>query len=103
MDAGVGSFIKVEVGNKLDLCLQNGDKLERWESNGHTASDRRDLPFERVATALDTVDNHAGYRFRLFETTWSLRTADATGLERINQEGLTGRLASRTMKPRTTW
>ena len=75
------------------MWIENGDNLERWESNALTASDRRVLLTKWVATAVDTVDNRAGYRFRLFEKTGSLLTADATGDERINLEGLTGRLA----------
>ena len=42
---------------------------------------------------MDTVDNRAGYRFRLLEKTGSLMTGDGTGDERINLEGLTEPLA----------
>ncbi|CAN0499717.1 unnamed protein product, partial [Laminaria digitata] len=77
----------------VDLWLENGDNLERWESNALTASDRRVLLAKWVATAVDTVDNRAGYRFRLFEKTGSPMTADGTGDERINLEGLTEPLA----------
>ena len=54
-----------------------------------TASDRRVLLTKRVATAVDTVDNRTGYRFRLFEKTGNLMTTDGTGDDRINLEGLT--------------
>ena len=63
----LGAFIKVEVGKQLDPCLANGDNLERWESNALTASYRRVLQTKWVATAVDAVDNRAGYRFHLFE------------------------------------
>ena len=53
-----------------------------------TASDRRVMLTKWVATAVDTVDNGAGYRFRLLEKTGSLMT-DGTGDDRINLEGLT--------------
>ena len=43
IDADPGPFIKVEVGKQLDLWLENGDNLERWESNALTASDGRVL------------------------------------------------------------
>ena len=33
IDAGLGAFIKVEVGKQLDIWFENGDNLERWESN----------------------------------------------------------------------
>ena len=62
IDAGLGAFIKVEVGKQLDPWLENGDNRERWESNALTASDRRVLFTKWVATAVDTVDNRAGYR-----------------------------------------
>ena len=53
IDAGLGAFIKVEVGKQLDLWLENGDNLERWESNALTASDRRVLLTKWVARAVD--------------------------------------------------
>ena len=43
IDAGLAALIKVEVGKELDIWLENGDNLERWESNALTASDRRVL------------------------------------------------------------
>ena len=43
IDAGLGASIKVEVGKQPDLWLENGDNLERWESNALTASDGRVL------------------------------------------------------------
>ena len=46
-----------------------------------------------VATAVNTVDNRAGYRFCLFEKTGSLMTTDGTGDDRINLEGSTEPLA----------
>ena len=76
----LGAFIKVEVGKQLDLWLEDGDNLERWERNALTASDRRVLLTTWVATAVDTVDHSAGYRFRLFEKTGNLMTTDGTCL-----------------------
>ena len=93
IDAVIGAFIKVEVGKQLGLWLENGDNMERWESNALTASDRRVLLTKWVATAVNTVDCRAGYRFRLFEKTESLMTTDWTCDDRINLEGLTEPLA----------
>ena len=93
IDAGLGALIKVEVGKQLDIWLENGDNLERWESNALTASDRRVLLTKWVATAVDIVDNRPNYRFRLFEKTGGLMTADGTCDDRINLEGLTEPLA----------
>ena len=93
IDPGLGAPINVQVGKHLDIWLENGDNLERWESNALTASDRRVLLTKWVATALDIVDNHPNYRFRLFEKTGSLMTADGICDERINLEGLTEPLA----------
>ena len=62
---------------------------EWCESNAQSVSDRRVLLTKWVATAVDTVGNRAGYRFRLPDKTRSLMTADGTGDERINLEGLT--------------
>lgn len=89
--AGLGAFIKVEVevGQQFDLWLENGENLERWESNDVIASDRRVLLTKWVATAVDTVENHPGYRFRLCEKTGSMMTSDGTSHEEINLEGLT--------------
>ena len=94
IDAGLGALIKVEVGKQLDIWLNSGDNLKRWESNALTASDRRVLLTKWVPTAVDIVDNRPNYRFRLFEKTGSLMTADGTCDERINLEGLTESLAS---------
>ena len=93
IDASLGALIKVEVGKQLDIWLENGDNLERWESNALTASDRRVLLTKWVATAVDIVDNRPNYRFRLFEKTGGLMTADGTCDDRINLEGLTEPLA----------
>ena len=93
IDGGLAALIKVEVGKQLDIWLENGDNLERWENNALTVSDRRVLLTKRVATAVDIVDNRPNYRFRLFEKTGSLMTADGTCNERINLEGLTKPLA----------
>ena len=93
IDAGLGALIKVEVGKQLDIWLENGDNLERWESNALTASDRRVLLTKWVATAVDIVDNRPNYRFCLFEETGGLMTADGTCDDRINLEGLTEPLA----------
>ena len=79
IDAGLEVFIKVEVGKLLNLWLENGGNLERWENNGLTASDRRVLLTKWVARAVDTVDNRAGYRFCLFQKT---READDGGRSR---------------------
>ena len=93
IDAGLGALIKVEVGKQLDIWLENGDNLERWESNALTASDRRVLLTKWVATAVHIVDNRPNYRFRLFEKTEGLMTADGTCDDRINLERLTEPLA----------
>ena len=93
IEAGRGALIKVEVGRQLDLWLENGDNLERWESNALTASERRVFLTKWVATAVETVENRAGYRFRVFEKTGSLMTTDETGDDRINLEGLMEPLA----------
>ena len=101
IDASLGALTKVEVGKQLDVWLENGDNLERWESNALTASDRRVLLPKWVATAVNIVDNRPNYRFRQFEKTESLMTADGTCDERINLERLTGPWRSCAMGART--
>ena len=91
IDAGLAELIKVKVGKQLDIWLENGGNLERWENNALTVSDRRVTKW--VATAVDIVDNRPNNRFRLFEKTGSLMTADGSCDERINLEGLTKPLA----------
>ena len=93
IDAGLGALIKVEVSKQLDIWLENGDNLERLESNALPASDRRVLLTRWVATAVDIVDNRPNYRFHLFEKTGSLITADGTCDKRIKLEGLLEPLA----------
>ena len=93
IDADLAALIKVEVGKQLDIWLENGGNLERCESNALTASNRRVLLTKWVATAVDIVDNRPSNRFRLFEKTGSLMTADGSCDERINLEGLTKPLA----------
>ena len=93
IDAGLAALIKVEIGKQLDIWLENGDNLERCESNALTASNRRVLLTKWIATAVDIVDNRPSNRFRLFEKTGSLMTADGSCDERINLEGLTKPLA----------
>lgn len=57
------------------MQVSNGSPCS--ESNARPASsDRRVLLAKSVATAVNTVGNHAGYRFRPFETTGGLITAE---------------------------
>lgn len=54
--------MKWEIGQQLDIWLGNGGKLDRWEGNSVTASDRCVLVTKWVATAVDNTNNKAGYR-----------------------------------------
>ena len=88
VDAGLGRFLKCEVGKQLDQWLEQSDNLEKWETNALTASDRRVLITQWVGAAMDKVDNRPEYRFRLFEKCGMAMTVDGSGDENINLEGV---------------
>lgn len=44
------------------MWLGNGDTLDTWEGKSVTVSDRGVFLTKTVATAMDNIDNRAGYR-----------------------------------------
>ncbi|CAB1118460.1 unnamed protein product [Ectocarpus sp. CCAP 1310/34] len=52
-----GRMLKVEVGRQLDDWLKQADNIEKWESNGLMASDRRVLITQWVGAAAEDMNN----------------------------------------------
>eukprot|EP00903_Cladosiphon_okamuranus_P018578 g17101.t1 len=90
VDAGYGRRIQVGVGVKLDLWLEHGENLQKWENGTLTASERRVLLTHWVGAVVEEIDADKEYRKRLFEKTGSGMTADGSEDDRINLEGLSG-------------
>lgn len=90
VDAGYGRRIQVGVGVKLDLWLEHGENLQKWENGSLTASERRVLLTHWVGAVVEEIDADQAYRKRLFEKTGSGMTADGSEDDRINLEGLSG-------------
>ena len=74
VDAGLGRQMKLYIGAEMDAWLEDDDSLEKWESNGLTASDRRVLltlwtaaAWKKVVAEPDTLRAH-------FEHTGALLT-----------------------------
>ena len=88
VDAGAGRFLKVEIGRRLDMWLEQSDNLERWESKSLTASDRRVLMTQWMGEATQLLNSRQEYRFRLFEKCGMAMTVDGSGDEKITLEGL---------------
>lgn len=81
-------MLKVEVERQLDNWIGQGDNLEKWISNWLTASDLRVHITQWMGAAMETMDKHPGYRFRLFEKCGMAMTVEGTGDERITLEGM---------------
>ena len=90
--AGYGRFFKEHVGKALDKWLLDADHEELWESNKLTASQRRILITQRVGEAAKKIDVEMDveYRGRLFKRTGLAITADGSGDNLINREGIEG-------------
>ena len=54
IDAGLGRSIRIEIGNSLDLCLNDADNMERWESK-LTAGERRIISIGFVGQAMRKI------------------------------------------------
>ena len=67
VDAGYGRLVKFEVGKALEAWLEEGDNVEKWDTNKLSASDRRILLTHWVGDAVAKVDSDQLYRRRLFE------------------------------------
>lgn len=61
VDAGAGRFLKMEVGRRMDMWLEQADNVERWENNSLTASDRRVLITQWVEAAIEELDSREEY------------------------------------------
>ena len=62
----------------------SGTVAEQWL----TPSGRHAVPNKWVTTVVDIMDNHTSYRFRPFEMTGNLTTADGAGDERRHLDKL---------------
>ena len=80
------------MGKALDKWLLDADHEELWESNKLTASQRRILITQRVGEAAKKIDVEMDveYRGRLFKRTGLAITADGSGDNLINLEGIEG-------------
>eukprot|EP00903_Cladosiphon_okamuranus_P021062 g19348.t1 len=92
VDAGMGRRMKTGMGRQLDSWLEHGENLQQWEDGTLTASERRVLMTRWVAEVIEEINADQEYRFRLFDKTGAGMTADGSGDERINLEGMSGPL-----------
>ena len=67
IDAGYGRRLKDAVGQQLDMWLEHGENVAKWDSIGLTASERHVLLARWLAAAIEETDTEAKYRFRPFE------------------------------------
>ncbi|CAB1107407.1 unnamed protein product [Ectocarpus sp. CCAP 1310/34] len=75
-------------GGAAGQVAGRGDNLQKREANALTCSERRVLFTSWVAQATEEIDKDEQYRFRLFEKTGCGMTADGSGDDKINLEGL---------------
>lgn len=67
VDASYRRLVKVQLAKELNTWVLNGDKLELWESNKPTASDRRILITQWTGRPVEKIDSDIKYRRCLFE------------------------------------
>jgi hypothetical protein len=95
VDSGMGALYKRLVGQIQDEWLEEEENIELWLGNSErrlTASDRRILITQWVGKAHDRLlsADYDRTRYRCFEKTGCLITADGSADENINPEGLLG-------------
>ena len=89
-DSGYGRLVKLRVGKGLEAWYEEGDNVEKWETNKLSSSDRRVLPTPWVGEVVAKLDSDQLYRRRLFEKTGHAMTADGTDDNLVNLEGVDG-------------
>ena len=51
-DSGYGRLVKLRVGKGLEAWYEEGDNVEKWETNKLSSSDRRVLPTPWVLSLI---------------------------------------------------
>ena len=90
VDAGYRRLVKVRVEKALEAWYEEGDNVEKWDTNKLSSSDRRVLLTHWVGEAVAKLDSDQLYRRHLFDKTGLIMTADGTDDNLINLEGLDG-------------
>ena len=90
VDAGYRRLVKVRVEKALEAWYEEGDNVEKWDTNKLSSSDRRVLLTHWVGEAVAKLDSDQLYRRHLFDKTGLMMTADGTDDNLINLEGLDG-------------
>ena len=93
VDCGYGQLYKSQVALAQERWLEESDNVEKWHGNdgkSFTASDRRILLTHWVEEAhrLIATPQYNAVRYRCFQKTGCLITADGTDDEKIKPEGL---------------
>ena len=86
VDDDAGKNDKVNIGYEMEEWMENENNLEKWESKGLTASDRRILLTHWLANAAKkTLAGDAKWKY--FEHTGALITADGFGDDLLKLDG----------------
>jgi hypothetical protein len=92
VDCGYGQLYKSQVALAQERWLEEGDNVERWigNQNKFTASDRRILLTHWIGEAHRIIakSDYDSVRFRCFQKTGCLITADGSDDDKIKPEGL---------------
>lgn len=92
VDAGYAELLKTFVGQAQHEWLDNEDNAEKWYGNesGFSAKDRRILITLWAGSAYQKLisKDYDDFRWRLFEKTGCLITADGSQDDKISPEGL---------------
>jgi hypothetical protein len=87
VDDGLGQHLKIYVGQEENDWLEDDDNMSKWENNELTASDRRILLGTWYCAAYRRALTGPAKR-KYFEHTGALLTADGTGDDLIQLEGV---------------
>ena len=92
VDGGMGSVLKKLINQEFFAWLDDDDNIDLWygDKSHITASEKRILITRWVGNAYRKLlsDKYDSFRWRLFEKTGCLITADGSGDELIQPEGL---------------
>ena len=97
VDAGYAALVKVHMSRLQDQWMDVDDNLDKWISGEMCAGDRRVLLTHWLADAVDAVHkltplklDAKTHRWRCFEKTGCLMTADGSGDGNIKPQGIQG-------------
>ncbi|XP_065060635.1 uncharacterized protein LOC135687930 [Rhopilema esculentum] len=87
IDAGIGRFMKLKIGNALDKWLEIDEKVEKWHGK-MSAKERRILMTKLAGDAWDEMQHYKDIFRKAFKRTGCLMTVDGSGDNLVRPQGI---------------